>query len=237
MDDRIVEILKGLIEKEGPQFINSHPYESYRTLVEYQDVDPKVAGGVLLCILNGVIPKVQSSPSEEDLSAIIAEQCALTEKMSSRLSSLLLSLYSTPNKAKWTKDRLKGLGKFLSKEMSSSWTGFATWDGRNVYVNCHYEASFELRPSSLVAQDKELRKMLDRNPFLTSEEIEKYFTESLREYLDDEFEDYCTSDEYYEPCVEDFGCEYYIEDWCKNHGFEMVSFEGDGYDDGYESFR
>jgi hypothetical protein len=60
----------------------------------------------------------------------------------------------------------------------------------------------------------------------------------LGKYLDGEFEEYCTCDDYYQPVVEDFEIDYYVKEWCKKNGFIVVSCEGDGYDDGYEpSFK
>lgn len=62
------------------------------------------------------------------------------------------------------------------------------------------------------------------------------FTKRLQEYLDYEFEEYCTEDDYYQPVVEDFGSnlEYDLKQWSKKNGFEYVSCEGDGDDGGYE---
>ena len=56
MDDKIIEILKGLIEKKGPEYIKTHPYDTYKALMKASDVDRQVAGGVLLCLL-GDIPQ------------------------------------------------------------------------------------------------------------------------------------------------------------------------------------
>ena len=42
---------------------------------------------------------------------------------------------------------------------------------------------------------------------MEKDEIHKIFQEKLREYLDYEFEEYCTEDDYYQPVVEDFEIE------------------------------
>ena len=78
--------------------------------------------------------------------------------------------------------------------------------------------------------------MLGKNPFATKETIHDLFSKKLRKYLDYEFEDYCTEDDYYQPVVEDFGSnlEYDLQKWSEENGFEFVSCEGDGNDDGYE---
>lgn len=87
-----------------------------------------------------------------------------------------------------------------------------------------------------ISEDKALAQQLQKNPFMTKEAIHDLFTKRLHEYLDHKFEYYCTCEDYYQPVVEDFGSnlEYDLPKWCKENGFEYVSFEGDGEDDGYE---
>lgn len=66
------------------------------------------------------------------------------------------------------------------------------------------------------------------------EEWESKAQGGLAAFLDDEFEEYCTEDDYYQPVVEDFQIDYYVAEWCKIKGFEMVSCDGEGDDGGYE---
>lgn len=63
---------------------------------------------------------------------------------------------------------------------------------------------------------------------------DKLVQEALRRYLDDKFDDYCTEDDYYQPVVEDFEAEECVKDWCKANGFQFISCDGEGTDDGYE---
>ena len=60
-------------------------------------------------------------------------------------------------------------------------------------------------PNESISKDKELSKLLQRNPFMTKQVIHDLFEDRLRERLDFEFEDYCTCDDYYQSVVEDFG--------------------------------
>lgn len=81
-----------------------------------------------------------------------------------------------------------------------------------------------------------MTRILKKNPFTTPESIRKHYETELRKYLDCEFEEYCTCDDYYQPVVEDFEIDYYVNTWCKENGFTIVLCEGNGYDDGYEPF-
>ena len=65
--------------------------------------------------------------------------------------------------------------------------------------------------------------------------IREIYVKNLKEYLDREFEEYCTCDDYYQPVVEDFELDYYLKDWCKKNGFKVISCEGDGDDSGFET--
>ena len=91
-------------------------------------------------------------------------------------------------------------------------------------------------PTEVISADKELAQKIKKNPFMTKSEIHELFAKRIKKYLDSEFEDYCTCDDYYQPVVEDFGdnLEYDLTEWCKKNGFELVSCDGDGDDDGYK---
>ena len=83
------------------------------------------------------------------------------------------------------------------------------------------------------AAHKGVYKMTGKNPFTTKETISHYFEKSLKHYLDDEFEDYFTEDDDYQPVCEDFDIYYCVSKWCEEHGFNLVSCEGEVSDDGY----
>ena len=110
------------------------------------------------------------------------------------------------------------------------------WDAGNGTVDCHYEARIVVKPTKAVSEDKELARLLAKNPFTTKEKIRDLFARRLQEYLDHEFDYYCTCEDYYQPVVEDFedNLEYDVKQWSEKNGFEFVSCDGDGHDDGYE---
>lgn len=53
-----------------------------------------------------------------------------------------------------------------------------------------------------------LKQFLRRNPHVSKGEIHDLFEKQLGRCLDDEFEEYCSEDDYYQPVVEDFKPEY-----------------------------
>ena len=74
--------------------------------------------------------------------------------------------------------------------------------------------------------------LIMKDPLMKKEKITEYFEKQLRKTLDDEFEEYCTEEDYYQPVVEDFEIEYHVKDWCRENGFTFRSCEGGGDDDG-----
>ena len=69
---------------------------------------------------------------------------------------------------------------------------------------------------------------------MKAEAIRDFYERKIKEHLDYEFKEYCMEDDYYQPVVEDFDCEYYLEKWCKEQGFRLISCNGEGSDGGYE---
>lgn len=234
-NENIVFSLKGIIDKNGPSYLSDEPYGVYKELVESGATDRKTAAALLHFLANGLLEDAKCGDADL-LSGIIRRECSLNKRQSDRLAIILISLYTGDNKREWKDKEREGLKSFLKEKFTCIWKGFAVWDAGNGTVDCHYEAEIILMPTEKISVDKELAQQLKKNPFMTKEAIHDIFARRLRKYLDDDFEYYCTCEDYYQPVVEDYGSN--LEDdllkWCEENGFEFVSIEGDGDDDGYE---
>ena len=122
---------------------------------------------------------------------------------------------------------------FLEKPFICDWKGYAVWDAGNGTVDCNYEAHVVLKPTDSVRENEVLKQLLRGNQTASGEVIRNFFVKRLCGYLDDEFEEYCSDDDYYQPVVEDFELEYRVKNWCRQNAFDFVSCEGHGDDDGY----
>ena len=235
-DDKIVNCLKEMVDRYGPSSLADDPYRTYKELIGTGAADRKTASAILYVFANGVLEHIDSDYNVSSLSETIRNECSLNKKMADRIAMILQNLYSSEHKKEWKSKDLEGLKDFLAEEFVCAWKGYAVWDAGNGTVDCHYEAEITLEPTEAISEDKELVKLIKKNPFMRKEAIHDLFSKRLMKYLDDEFEDYCTCDDYYQPVVEDFSSnmEYDIPEWCKRNGFEFVSCEGDGYDGGYE---
>ena len=128
-------------------------------------------------------------------------------------------------------------GKKISVDAwTFTWNGEAVWDYGNGTVDCAYKATVKFKPDSDIHGPELKRLQIEKEDF-SKEELYLALEKSLREMLDSEFEEYCTEDDYYQPVVEDFEAREYIREWAEERGLELLDFEGDGCDYGYEPKR
>ena len=232
----IISNLKGIVDRKGSTYLTDKPYEVYLELIESTTADRKTAAAILHLLVSDLMGDVRTGYDTAILSEIIQRECSLNKRMSDRLALIMYSLYSEANRNEWRRREHEGLRRFLKEKFTCTWKGFAVWDAGNGTVDCHYEAEIVLVPTEAIKTDKKLVQQLKKNSFLTKEAIHDLFAERLEEYLDNKFDYYCTCDNYYQPVVEDYGSnlEYELIEWCKENGFNYVSCEGAGEDDGYE---
>jgi hypothetical protein len=233
MDKKIIACMKNMISTNGPDFLTENPFRVYKELGKIKGTDRKLNGAILCYLVSGLPEKINADMEAAGYSERIQQECGLNEEMSDRVAAVFSQLYSHENEQEWNALNKKGLKEFLRADFTYEWEGLAVWEVSNGSVSCHYKAEISLKPTESAVDDK-LKKLLVKNPFMTKEAIHEYFEKRLKEYLDMEFEEYCTCDDYYEPVVEDFDAEYYVEAWSKENGFDYISCEGNGYDDGYE---
>ena len=125
-------------------------------------------------------------------------------------------------------------GRISLEQWDYTWQGNAIWDGGSVTVDCNYQAKMTFRPGDAVLHGKEIQRLEMEEPGFTDKDVIRALQNSLCAELDGEFEDYCTEDDFYEPVAEDFEAEYYARKWAEERGLELVNFEGEGSDGGYE---
>ena len=232
----IVKALKEIVDKNGPNYLADEPFQVYTELIRSGNSDRKTAAAFLHLLVSGLLETADPGYDSELLSDSIRRECSINKRMADRLAIILYTLYSQGNRKKWYGKEKEGLTQFLEEEFTCEWKGFAVWDAGNGTVDCHYEARIILKPTQGVSEDKALAKLLTKNPFTTKETIRDLFARRLQDYLDHEFDYYCTCEDYYQPVVEDFedNLEYDVKQWSEKNGFEFVSCDGDGHDDGYE---
>lgn len=231
---RITEKLKELIDKNGPDYLVDRPYEVYTELTGSAPEVAVMAGAILMLLASGVWDSAKCVKDNGDLSKKIQKECCFNKRMSDQLADIIQGLYAKENIIEWSSMRNEGLVQFLGQDHIFEWEGFSVWDAGSGTVDCYYNAEIVLKPTESAARNKDLEKLLKKNPFMTRDAIHQFYEKKLKQYLDSEFEVYCTCEDYYQPVVEDYELEYDVGLWSKENGFEVISCEGDGSDGGFE---
>ncbi|MBQ3798022.1 MAG: hypothetical protein II842_17385 [Butyrivibrio sp.] len=226
--------LKELVDNNGPRYLAENPYGVYRELVNSGSAEKKTAGAVMLLLTTDIMETLDPKQDPATLSKQIQKECCFNKKMSDLLSDIVLLLHSDENEEDWKDKDVAGLERFRKEKLPVEWDGFSTWQVSGGGVDCFYNAAMVLKPTAKLVINEELTKGLKKNPFMKTDAIRNIYVKNLKAYLDREFEEYCTCDDYYQPVVEDFELESYVNDWCKKNGFKIISCEGEGDDSGFE---
>ena len=226
--------LKEIVDEKSPKYLTDEPCAVYRKLIDCCAADTQMAGAILYFLVSDLTEEARNGTGHETLSKTIRKQCCFNKEMSDALATIFLTLFSADNKQAWKDKDLEGWKQFLKDEFPFSWRGFSKWDYGTGTVSCHYEAEITVRPTEHVEIDSVLAKALKRNPFMTKGEIAEHYIKIIKDYLANDFESYCTEDDYYQPVVEDYFGEDNLKWWCEKNGFRLVKFDGNGWDDGYE---
>lgn len=232
--NRAAAKMKEMIDPNGPGYLQDKPYEAFLELRNSEAADDMTACAILHALVRGAIDDVKPGGDRISLSKAIQDKCSLQGDMADCLADIFLTLYSPSNVEQWDRMRMHGLKLFAEKPFDCSWKDCAVWDEGNGTVDCHYRAKIVLSPSRPFTVDGELAQILEQNPLMGAEAIRNHLEKDLCDHLDRAFGEYCECDDYYQPVVEDFDAEDWTAEWCRENGFELVSCEGEGHDDGYE---
>ncbi|MCI6199610.1 MAG: hypothetical protein MR757_07145 [Proteobacteria bacterium] len=224
--EAIAAKLAEIISAKGPSAITDDPYGTYQEILKSKTADRKTAGALLHVLVSSVPELAAKNQDAEELSVAVQNECCLSKAMADRMAEVLSLLYSADNMDGRKEMDGDDLPWFLSEEFGMSWDGFAEWNSGSGTYDCSYSADIELRSTEAVAN--RLPWMLAEKQVLDADKVLSYFAEDLIDYLDGEFENYCSGDDFSPSAVGDFDCAAYTAKWCRKNGFELVSCEGEG---------
>ena len=124
--------------------------------------------------------------------------------ISDELASVYQEVFSDENKKNWEDNKNSGLKAFLEQKLSVVWDGSSTWECDTGFVYCYYNAKIKVAPLKDKLNTSLIDEKLKVNPFFSDEKIAKVYEENLINYLDHDFNYYCTADDYYQPFIEDY---------------------------------
>lgn len=221
---KIISVLDKRVRTEGYEYIYECAYNVYKTMLE-KGIDRIDAATVLYALASDV-----GRERKDDIREQVAKRLLLDKDGAELINGVFYALYAEESLSVMRKEEYAGLDEFCSAEHEAVIEAEATWcqkRGAKQDYTCTYRLTFRVAERELLVKD--LRDKLRKNPFLKEADIYKHCVGGLKEFIADEFEEYCTCDDYYPPAVEDFPCNCVeeIEDYLRNHGIELISDEFD----------
>jgi len=237
MMDTLKDFLKQIIDKNGFEYLNSNAFDIYENLIESETIDHRYARILLLTLLAKVYERANNKDVDiSTLSKHIQKELFLKKNIADDFAFLYQTLFRTENISEWDNKYAKGLKEFCAREWSFPWQGFEVWYAGSVHVDCSYTAEVMIRVCDKKLVEEDVKKLVETNPFIAATEIYKKYHDELCKLLDRDFQDYAQADDYYPPVGEDYDSNYecVLEEFCKKHGFEIISYECDGETSDYE---
>lgn len=232
----IAKRLKELIEENGLDYLRENPFKIYSLLLTEKVASPLFARMILLTLLTQVHLKAKDFTDPKVLGKYIQKSCCLNKGMADFLASIYAEVFSTENQEEWGKKAGMGFDDFCRQEWTLSWNGDCEWRCRGGSMDCICSATATIKIVDTQQIGNELQKMLEKNPFMASGDIFGYYQSMLCDILDSDFEEYCSSDNYYPPVVEDYGGNFadIVNKFCKKHGMDLIASDYSGNSSDFE---
>ena len=231
----VIEFLKNYIWQNGFETLSENPFDVYKAMVrdgkDRHAIDQKTARLVLITLMSKTHEIAFKGGSADKLIDHIQSEHYLNRKASEDLASMYLELFSEENRKSWNEAKEEGFEEFCQEEWTIEWQGSCYWHTKHGgNFPCNAEASLVI-----AVQDKEmlhshLSMELKTNPFLSADDIYRIIADEVRSNLDNDMEEYCNADDYYEPYFDEFigegTCD--SENEWESWGLEIVEFTGSG---------
>lgn len=233
--EMIARQLEKIINEHGIEHLQRKPYEVYSKLIA-AGINAAHARLVLITLLSGTSAKVMELDAA-NLSRDIQKECYLQKDAADEIASMYHLLFDTKNIAGWEKRKDCGFQKFCTKPWEFKWSGSGIWSSGNGHIDCWCDITAKIEVSDEEKANRVVSKILKENPFTPAETINDFFSRQISDILDEDLEDYITSDDYYPPVMEDYNDngECALNECCEKLGLKVVVFDCDGSMSDFES--
>ena len=164
------------------------------------------------------------------ISHIQSEHC-VNKKTAKDLASMYLDLFNDGNRRSWDDAKEAGFEEFCTEKWTIEWDGRCDWHVKHGgSYPCSAEASLTIAVCDKEKLHSHLSLELKSNPFLSADDIYSILVTQIEADLDNDMDEYCNADDYYEPYFEEFVGEgtYESEAKWKSWGLEIIEFTGSG---------
>lgn len=200
----VVEFLEDYIWENGFEKLSEKPFEVYKAMDKH-GIKPRIVLLVLVTLMSKTHEMARGGCSDSELVDHMQLEHCLNKKTAKSLASMYLELFSKENKESWDDAKEAGFQEFCEEEWTVEWSGNCDWHTKH---GGSYPRSAE---ATLIFSVRDAEKLHDHlsselksNPFLSPDEILRILSRQIEQNLDDDLEDYCSADDYYEPFLDDF---------------------------------
>ena len=100
--ERIAEFLQVIADQKGLLYFNRDAYSVYQEMLETDWIEPKTARMILITLLAKIMEKAELLEyNKTAITALIQEECGLTEKIAEEISAIYAVFLSAENRKRW----------------------------------------------------------------------------------------------------------------------------------------
>ena len=233
--NNVIVFLKDYIWKNGFEKLSANPFAVYKDMVkddmDKHGVDPRTARLVLITLMSNTHELARKGCTVDELISYIQSEHYLNKKIARDLAAIYLNLFNDENRKSWDEAKEVGFEEFCRAEWTIEWNGGCDWHTKHGgSYPCSAEASLTFSIGDKKKLHCHLSSELKSNPFLSANDIYGILLKQIEDDLDNDMDEYCNADDYYEPYWEEFVGEgtYESEAKWKSWGLEIVEFTGSG---------
>ena len=221
--------LEKYILENGYADLDNDAYSIYHAMVEAGIADEQ-ARLVMVTLMSGVYKLAISGKSVDELTVMIQKEHFLIKRVAGQIAELYVQLFDPENIKEWERSSGQGFDDFCDSVWEMDWRGSCEWHAKgHMVLTCTAELHLEYE----VADKEKLRKHLEKklkNPFISADDVYRILEKEFSDILDQDLDDYCNGDDYYEPFMEEFPSEgtYEFGKACKEWGIEIIDLSGGG---------
>lgn len=194
-------------------------------------IDERVARLVLVTLMSGAHEMARRGCSADELVGHIRSEHFVDERTAADMASMYLDLFSGENQRTWDEASEVGFREFCQREWTVEWWGESDWHTKHGgSFPCSARASLTFAVQDEKMLHDHLSAELRSNPFLSADDIHALLREQIESDLDNDMDEYCNADDYYEPYLDEFVSEgtYESEAKWRSWGLRALEFTGSG---------
>ncbi len=224
-EEKVISVFRSLIKNEGYNYIYDHPFDAYKVLIDDKDIDDDIAS-IMLYVL--VSKAGKNKKNANTIKIDINKKLFLQEEMKAIVFNIIFSLFNKESMSELKAGEYKGVDEFCAGQWGISMEGSSTWCGNHhsVYKDYWFKWNLIIKVKNRTKVEQMFQKELKKNPFLDANTLLATYEKEMDDHFVDDFDNYCTCEEYYEPFVEDFDDRISeIESMLEKYGLELIEDE------------